>query len=50
MEGSVSAFLKHLNNERQASRHTLRSYEHDLLLYCHYLNEALGEGADPMRR
>ena len=47
MDSSVSAFLNHLRNERQASGHTLRSYEHDLGLYCHYLSEAQGEGADP---
>jgi integrase/recombinase XerC len=47
MEPSVSAFLNHLRNERQASSHTLRSYEHDLGLYCHYLSEVPGEGADP---
>jgi integrase/recombinase XerC len=47
MHSSVSAFLNHLRNERQASGHTLRSYEHDLGLYCDYLNEAQGDGADP---
>ena len=47
MDGFVSAFLTHLRVERQASVHTLRSYEHDLGLYCRYLNEAKGEGADP---
>ncbi len=47
MDGFVSAFLTHLRIERQASVHTIRSYEHDLGLYCRYLNEAQGEGADP---
>jgi integrase/recombinase XerC len=46
MDGFVSAFLTHLRNERQASVHTLRSYEHDLGTYCGYLNEAMGEGTD----
>ena len=47
MDGFVSEFLTHLRIERQASVHTLRSYEHDLGLYCRYLDEAKGEGADP---
>ena len=34
MEGPVSAFLDHLKTERRASEHTIRSYEHDLELYC----------------
>jgi integrase/recombinase XerC len=47
MDSSVSNFLDHLRNERQASSHTLRSYEHDLGLYCQYLADAEGEDADP---
>ncbi len=47
MDGLVSAFLTHLRIERQASMHTLRSYEHDLGTYCGYLNEAKGAEADP---
>ncbi len=47
MDSSVRAFLNHLRSERQASSHTLRSYEHDLGLYCNYLSETQGEGADP---
>jgi integrase/recombinase XerC len=47
VDGFVSAFLTHLRIERQASVHTIRSYEHDLGTYCRYLNEAKGEGADP---
>jgi integrase/recombinase XerC len=47
MDSSVSAFLSHLKIERQASGHTVRSYEHDLGLYCRYLSDAQGEGADP---
>ena len=38
------AFLDHLKIERQASAHTIRSYEHDLGLYCRYLREAQGRG------
>jgi integrase/recombinase XerC len=47
MDGLVSAFLTQLEIERQASDHTLRSYEHDLGMYCRYLSEVYGEGADP---
>ena len=47
MHEAVTSFLKHLRIERRASAHTLRSYEDDLGLYCGYLNEVLGEGADP---
>lgn len=44
---SITAFLGYLKNERQASVHTLRSYEDDLGLFCRYLNESEGDGADP---
>ena len=47
MDSSVSRFLAYLRVERQASLHTIRSYEHDLGMYCRYLSEARGEGADP---
>ncbi len=47
MHGSVDAFLNYLRIERRASVHTVRSYDDDLGLYCRYLNEAQGEGADP---
>ena len=39
MDGFVSAFLTQLKIERQASGHTIRSYEHDLGMYCRYLSE-----------
>ena len=47
MHSAVSAFLDHLRVERNASPHTLRSYEDDLARFCEYLAEALGPGADP---
>ena len=47
MDGSVRAFLHHLKAERRRSAHTVRSYEHDLALYCRYLREVFGEEADP---
>jgi integrase/recombinase XerC len=47
MHPTVHAFLGHLRTERNASAHTLRSYEDDLTLFCGYLNESVGEGTDP---
>jgi integrase/recombinase XerC len=47
MHATVTAFIDHLRSERNASVHTIRCYEEDLLLFCHYLDEAQGEGADP---
>ena len=47
MDGSVRAYLHHLKAERRRSAHTVRSYEHDLGLYCRYLREVFGEEADP---
>jgi integrase/recombinase XerC len=47
MDGSVRAFLHHLEAERRRSAHTVRSYEHDLGLYCRFTREAFGEDADP---
>jgi integrase/recombinase XerC len=47
MHPTVNAFINYLRAERNASMHTLRSYEDDLALFCRYLNETVGEGADP---
>ncbi len=47
MHASISAFLGHLRDERQASPHTLRSYEDDMTQFETYLNERFGEGTDP---
>ena len=47
MHRSVHAFIDHLRTERQASSHTVRSYEDDLELYSGYLAEIHGEDADP---
>ena len=47
MHHSVAAFMDHLRTERQASVHTLRSYEDDLALYSSYLAEVQGTAADP---
>ena len=48
MHRSVAAFIDHLRTERQASSHTVRSYEDDLELYSSYLAEVQGEDADPV--
>jgi integrase/recombinase XerC len=47
MHANVAAFIDHLRVERNASLHTIRSYEDDLALFCRYLEEAQGEGSDP---
>lgn len=47
MHCTVVAFIEHLRTERQASEHTIRSYEDDLGLYTSYLEESAGEGSDP---
>jgi integrase/recombinase XerC len=44
---SISTFLDHLKAERNASPHTIRCYEDDLVQFERYLVEALGEDADP---
>jgi integrase/recombinase XerC len=44
---SVSSFLNYMRHERQASPHTMRSYEDDLAVFCQFLEESVGEGADP---
>jgi integrase/recombinase XerC len=47
MHSTIIAFLEHLRTERNASEHTLRSYEKDLELFCRFLAEMQGEGVDP---
>jgi integrase/recombinase XerC len=47
MDGFVTQFLNYLRIERRASAHTIRSYEHDLGLYCRYVRESKGEESDP---
>jgi integrase/recombinase XerC len=44
---TVSAFLTHLKLESQASAHTVRSYEDDLVVFGRFLDDNLGEGTDP---
>jgi integrase/recombinase XerC len=47
MHAAVSAFLDYLRIERNASPHTLRSYQDDLARFCDYLDETQGQGTDP---
>jgi integrase/recombinase XerC len=47
MHSSIINFLDHLRNERQASPHTVRCYEDDLVQFESYLVESMGEAADP---
>ncbi len=47
MHPTVTAFLDYLRVERNASIHTVRCYDDDLALFCRYLDEAQGKGADP---
>jgi integrase/recombinase XerC len=47
MHPTAIAFINHLRTQRNASIHTIRCYENDLALFCDYLEESEGEGADP---
>src|SRR5690348_13058657 len=47
MHPTVKGFLEYQRSERNASIHTIRSYEADLGLFCRFLEETQGEGADP---
>jgi integrase/recombinase XerC len=47
MHPTIIAYLGHLRTERNASAHTLRSYENDLELFCQFLAETRSEEADP---
>lgn len=49
MHPSVVQFLEHLKTERNASAHTIRCYEDDLVLFCQFLEEGGDEqGPDPI--
>ena len=47
MHESINSFLADLKAERQASSHTLRSYQDDMALFSRYLEENQKEGSDP---
>jgi integrase/recombinase XerC len=44
---TIAEFLKHLKSERNASPHTIRSYEEDMALFCQFLEEGNTGAADP---
>jgi integrase/recombinase XerC len=48
MHPSVVQFLEHLKTERNSSAHTIRCYEDDLVLFCHFLDEGREGEADPI--
>src|SRR5665647_613838 len=48
MHVAITTYLSHLRDEKGASVHTLRSYGGDLSLFWRYLEEVLGDGADPL--
>jgi len=47
MHPSIARFLDHFRVERNASPHTVRCYEDDLVQFEGYLIESVGEAADP---
>ena len=47
MQQAVAAFLRHLDRERNASRHTVRAYGEDLEQFRSYLRRELGHEARP---
>jgi integrase/recombinase XerC len=47
MQPAVAAFLRHLDRERNASRHTVRAYGEDLEQFRAYLRRELGHEARP---
>lgn len=49
LERAVAAFLKHLEAERNASPHTVRSYGTDLRAFSVYVEEALGPETSPSK-
>ncbi len=47
MQDAVAAFLRHLEDERNASAHTLRAYAEDLQQFTDYLRRELGKDPRP---
>lgn len=49
LERAVAAFLKHLETERNASPHTIRSYGTDLRFFSAYVEEQIGPEVSPAK-
>ncbi len=47
MRAATEAFLRHLERERNASRHTIRAYGEDLHQFSAYLEDVLGRAPKP---
>ena len=47
MQKAIAAFASHLENERNASPHTVKAYRDDLLQFLDHLEDELGRAATP---
>lgn len=47
MEAAIAAFVTHLENERNASPHTVKAYRDDLLQFLDHLQDELGRAPAP---
>src|SRR5262249_46352894 len=47
VDPTTPRYVDHLTTEKNSSAHTTRAYEDGLTLFCTFLAEVKGEGADP---